>query len=291
MEDKKLACAITMVKDDYFFLERWIGYYGALFGRDSLYVVSHGGDPKVAEIAQGANVIAIPGVFNEKFDAVRWRLLSNLGNGLRGYYNFVIVGDVDEYLVFDPKTGMTLPEFLQKRRGKAVITPIGLEVVHKPELEHDPVAAQMLGPRRFVRFSSAYSKPCLFNRPVSLSRGGHFTKEPGLKIFRHLYLFHMRFVDEGLYADTLAKRHAQVDTIQNSDADNMISWNWRRDTGRGDPFLRASALPVVDDFDLSDDVKQLDTSWGPRDETGYYGSDKNIGGKLYTLPERFFGLL
>jgi Glycosyl transferase family 2 len=291
MEDKKLACAITMVKDDYFFLERWVRYYGDLFGRDSLYVISHGGDPKVAEIAAGANVIAIPGVFNEKFDAVRWRLLGNLGNGLRGYYNFILIGDVDEFVVFDPKTGMTLAEFLGKRRGKSVITPIGLEVVHKPELEPETVDNRMLGPRRYVRFSSAYSKPCLFNQPVSLSRGGHFSKDPDLKLFRHLYLFHMRFVDENLYVGTLARRQAQVDTIDNSSADTMISWNWRRDTPQGDPFLRASSLPIVEDFDLSDDVKLLDDSWGPREQTGYYGSDKNIGGKLHTLPDRFFGLL
>lgn len=290
MEDKNLACAITMVKDDYFFLERWVRYYGELFGRGSLYVVSHGGDPKVAEIAAGANVIAIPGVFNEKFDAARWRLLNGVANGLRGYHEFVIVGDVDELVVVDPKTGLSLAEFLGKRRGKTTITPVGLEVVHKPELEAEPISDAILGPRRFVRFSSAYSKPCIFNHQTHLSRGGHYAKNPELKIFRNLYLLHLRYADARLYRETIERRAGQLERIGDAD-EKIISWNWRSDGDRTDPFARASALPVVDGFDLSAELERMETSWGPRGDEGLYAFGRDIGDKLYTLPERFFGMV
>lgn len=290
MEDKKLACAITMVRDDFFFLERWVKYYGALFGRESLYVVSHGGDPRIAEIAEGCNVIAIPGVFNERFDATRWRLFYGLGNGLRGYYEFILVGDVDEFVVVDPKTGMQLDEFLRKRRGRMTITPIGLEVVHKPELEPDDIGQAMLGPRRFARFSTAYSKPCLFNRPTDLGRGGHFAKDPELKMFRSLFLFHMRYADQDIYLETIRRRGAQIDEIDQSADQKMISWNWQPRSGREDPYQRAADLPIDPGFDLSREIDRMQKSWGPRDN-GLFGFEKEIGQTLYTLPERFSGVI
>lgn len=291
MDDKKLACAITMVRDDYFFLERWVRYYGEIFGRDALYVISHGGDKRVVEIAAGCNVIAIPGVFDESFDATRWRLLNGLGNGLRGYFEFVLIGDVDEFVVVDPKTGLRLDEFLRKRRGKLTITPVGLELVHQPEREGAPVDDAMLGPRRYARFTTAYSKPCIYNRPTDLSRGGHYAKDPELKLFRNLYLFHMRYADRDLYYETIRRRGAQIDQAVGEGDEGMISWNWRRPDGKPDPFQQAADLPVVEGFDLAEEVKRMQESWGPRGEHGLYGFGREIGQTLYTLPDRFFGLI
>lgn len=290
MENKKLACAITMVGDDFFFLERWVRYYSEFFGRDALYVISHGGNPRVAEIAEGCNVIALPGVFNERFDATRWRLLNGLGNGLRGYYEFVLIGDVDEFVVVDPKMGLGLDDFLGKRRNKQTITPVGLEVVHKPELEGAPVDDAILGPRRFVRFTTAYSKPCIYNRPTDLSRGGHFAKDPELKLFRNLYLFHMRYADESIYRDTIMRRGQQIDEMSDGGEEKLISWNWRPQDGKPDPYQRAAEMPMVDGFDLSAEVDRMRSTWAPR-EHGLYAFEREIGQTLHTLPDRFYGVV
>ena len=90
------VAVVTMVRDDAFFLERWVGYYGGLFGRENCYVVNHGRGDEVARIAEGCNIFGIPGDPHPNFDMKRWRLLNNLVAGLRSYYKWVIVGDVDK---------------------------------------------------------------------------------------------------------------------------------------------------------------------------------------------------
>lgn len=293
MADKKLACVVTMVKDDYAFLERWVGYYGAIFGRDALYVVNHGGDARVAEIAAGCSLVDLPGDFQTNFDMVRWRLFNGLQQGLRGYYNFVIITDVDEFVVVDPKSGLGLDEFLAKRRGKVTVTPIGVEVVHQPALEPEPIGAgPMLGPRRYARFTTAYSKPIIFNHEVKLARGGHYSTDPELKVFRNLYLFHMRFADEALYRDTLARRSAQVAEIPAGGEDSNVSWHWKREGKTTTPFDRLIGLPIRSNFDFDKVVERMHATWEPRDaESGFYHFERDIGKSLKTVPERFFGLI
>ena len=106
------ACAVTMVRDDLFFLRIWLDYYGGILGPENCYVINHGRGEAVADMAAEANVIGIPGEHHKNFDMKRWRLLNNIVNGLRSYYDHVIVGDVDEIVAVDPQAGKNLLEFL-----------------------------------------------------------------------------------------------------------------------------------------------------------------------------------
>ena len=60
--------AMTMAYKDYYFLQRWVDYYGRQFGRQHLYILSHGGDPEHDRICEGANVIRVPR------DPTLWRM-------------------------------------------------------------------------------------------------------------------------------------------------------------------------------------------------------------------------
>jgi len=293
MADKKPACVITMVKDDYFFLERWVKYYGGIFGRDALYVVNHGGGDKVADIATGCSVINLPGGFQKNFDVVRWRLFNGLAQGLRGYYTFAIVTDVDEYIVVDPKTGLGLDDFLGKRRGKVTVTPIGVEVVHKKDLELDEIGAgPMLGPRRYARYASEYCKPTIFNHAVRLSRGGHYSTDPVLKVFRKLYLFHMRFADAALCEETFGRRAAQVEAAVAEGDDTIISVAWRRGGREKSPYEMVENLPIVGGFDFEAQVERMYDTWGPREKgSDFFDFERDISKILMTVPDRFFGLV
>lgn len=293
MAQKKPACVITMVKDDTFFLERWVKHYGDIFGRGALYVVNHGGGAAVADIATGCSVLNLPDGFGANFDMLRWRLFNGLQQGLRGYHDFAIVTDVDEFLVVDPKTGLGLDDFLAKRRGKVTARPVGLEVVHKPELEPEPIGAgPMLGPRRYVRFSSIYSKPVVFNHEVKLARGGHYSTDPVLKVFRNLYLFHMRFVDAALFDETYARRAAQVERAGAEGEGAIISGHWQRAGRERSPYEVVARLPVRDGFDFDAHIGGMEESWGPREGEGdLYETRTDSAKELQTLPERFFGLV
>ena len=119
--------AMTMVGGDHFFLERWVEYYGRQLGRQNLFVLSHGGDPEHKRIAAGCNVIYLP--FDETrdcFNQRRWQMLSRVTSGFTNFYNWVLVGDVDEIVAVDPDVSDNLVEYLSRlpeRRGPKVISP------------------------------------------------------------------------------------------------------------------------------------------------------------------------
>lgn len=287
MKGRRPACAITMVRDDHFFLERWVAYYSQFFGRDALYVINHGGDAKIADIAWGCNVINLPPVFDQNFDAVRWRLIQNLANGLRGYFEFIICGDVDEFVVVDPSTGLGLDQFLARRKRKITITPIGLEVVHLAEIEPEEITGPILGPRRHCRFSTAYSKPCIFNRPTDLSRGGHYATDDELNVFRKLYLFHMRFADAGLFNRRHAARSAQMDGFAEM---GPISGFWKKVEGQETLMDKVARLPVSARFDFDPHVERMHASWASRGDR-LFSPAREISEELAVIPERFHGVV
>ena len=129
------VAAVTMVRDDLFFLKAWLRHYGEAFGRENCYIINHGRGAEVSELAQGCNVIGLPGDPHKNFDMKRWRMLNNFVMGLRCYYNHVIVGDVDELVVLDPDAGTDLKSFLETVPANRVLTPLGLEVIHRVDQE------------------------------------------------------------------------------------------------------------------------------------------------------------
>ena len=52
--------AITMARNDEFFLSRWVEYYSREFGMDNLYIILDGTDQNAPKNAKGANVIKLP---------------------------------------------------------------------------------------------------------------------------------------------------------------------------------------------------------------------------------------
>lgn len=289
---KKPAAALTMVKDDYFFLEKWIAYYGGLFGRDALYIISHGGDPEIDRIAYGCSIIRIPGGIDTGFDAKRWRMLSNYTNGLLNYYNFVICGDVDEFVIMDPKTNLNLAQFLLKRKP-SIITPIGLEVVHRLDKETETIADGILKTRHFCRYSSYFSKPCIVGKAVKFARGGHYSTEPELKLFRNLYLFHMKYADFDEYKGRLLNRSQAMAALNlKNDSNHSFSAHWfANDQGFGAEIEHLSAMPEMPEFDLSEEIRWMDSTWEQRNKYGLWHFKKLVGNRLFPIPERFAGIV
>ncbi|SFR14761.1 glycosyltransferase family 2 protein [Poseidonocella sedimentorum] len=288
------AAAVTMVRDDAFFLEAWVRYYEAAFGREALYVVNHGRQDAVRKIAAGCNVIDIPDGPRHEFDTRRWRFLNNMVNGLRSYFTHVIVGDVDEFVVADPERG-SLAEVLGRTRGNRILTPMGLEVVHLRSREPEPLGKTILGPRRHVRHAPHYSKPCIVSTPAKLARGGHYADCDKLQIPDGLYLLHMKYCDYELYCDTMDRRNAAVSAArQSAEADKriMIGRHWFPDQRKDAAIFEGfDALPLRTGFDLSGRKARMLETWGPRGQTGFWEFDPSVPDELLTLPDRFFGIL
>lgn len=283
------VAVVTMVRDDLFFLKIWLAHYGAQFGRENLYIINHGRGEDVARLAEGCNIIGIPGEAQKNFDMKRWRLLNNLVNGLRGYYTHVIVGDIDELVVIDPADGRSLLEFLQQARKGRVLTPLGLEVIHRIDQEDAPIEGPVLGPRRHVRLAPHYSKPCIVSVGTKIARGGHFTQFDQLFTPDFLYLLHLKFCDFGEYVSAMNRRNAVTEGMSVQEA--AIGRHWFAEA-RGEDralFDGFAALEMVEGFDMRPYRKKMQRSFGPRGETGFYAFDRPDYQLQFVLPERFNG--
>ncbi|ASM72047.1 glycosyltransferase family 2 protein [Pseudosulfitobacter pseudonitzschiae] len=286
------VAVVTMVRDDAFFLKAWLRHYGEMFGRQNCYVVNHGYGEEVAELAKGCNIIGIPGDPHKNFDVKRWSLLNNLFGGLRRYYKHVIVGDVDELVVVDPDAGVNLLQWLEKAETDRIYTPVGLEVIHRIDLEDEPAEAQILGPRRHVRIAPHYSKPCIVSTPAKLSRGGHFAQYPKLHTPDDLYLMHLKFCDFGAYTGAMDRRNAVSAEVGVDYKQASIGRHWFAQA-RGEDrevFDAFAELPMQDGFDMRVVRRKMHRSFKARGDTGYFEFDRPNYKGQYVLPERFSGI-
>ena len=287
------VAALTMVRDDEFFLKAWLRHYGEALGRENCYIVNHGRGAAVADLARGCNVIGIPGDHHKNFDMKRWRMLNNFVMGLRCYYQHVIVGDVDELVVVDPDAGVGLREFLETAPANRVLTPLGLEVIHRIDLEPDAISDAIVGPRRHVRPASHYSKPCVVSTGTKIARGGHFTQYQKLHTPDHLYLLHLKFCDFDTYCGVMDRRNAVTQATGAGVKDAAIGRHWFAEA-RGEDrqvFEEFAALKLQDGFDMAPLRKKMHRTWGLRGNTGYWEFERSDQDTQYVLPDRFAGLV
>ena len=286
------VAAVTMVRDDLFFLKAWLRHYGEMFGRENCYIVNHGRGAEVATEAAGCNIIGIPGDPHKNFDVKRWGLLNSLVGGLRRYYRHVIVGDVDELVVLDPASGQTLLERLEETKDGQVLTPLGLEVIHRIDVEEDEIAEHILGPRMHVRPAPHYSKPCVISAPVKIARGGHFTQYEKIHTPEDLYLMHLKYCDFGAYVGVMDRRNQVTEEIGASVKQVAIGRHWFSEARGEDKavFQSFADLEMQPEFEFIRIRRRMRRSFGPRGETGYYHFDRPDFQTQYKLPDRFAGL-
>ena len=140
MPDLKHIAALTMVRNDDFFLRKWVEYYGRELGKENLYIYFDGEDQTVTEICRGTNTFLHSKIGNQVVSAEKARLkfLSEQASELfaKGY-DLVIGVDADEYIVVDPKLGIGLREFLSRQDIDICLSPLGLDFGQKLGEEGD----------------------------------------------------------------------------------------------------------------------------------------------------------
>lgn len=286
--------AMTMVGGDHFFLSRWVDYYGRQLGRENCYVLSHGGDPEHRRIAAGCNIIYLPfdptrNCFNQR----RWQMLSHLTTGFTNFYNWVLVGDVDEIVCVDPAVADNLADYVLRysvKGGPKVLTPFAIEMVHNPTLEPDPISdgRNILDVRRIFRLNANYAKPCITATKLDIVPGGHFASHPVLHLDPHLYLFHLRFIDHDMTEARLATRRAQRE-IQSGTLEAVgrktTGWDTAWDTYKA----LSKETPRSETVDFPEFRKEMTDGWQPK-KVVYFAPGGGRPKGVYRLPERFKSL-
>lgn len=206
---QKRIAVITMSRNDEFFLSRWIEYYGNLFGNKNLYIYLDGMDQTAPNNATDVNITKFPhrDMTRRDGDKYRIKLLSDLAAKLLKTYDIVIGCDTDEFLIVDPNTGMTLPQYLSQKKINTSVSGLGLDIGQhmKQESELD-TTKPFLSQRHFALLSTRYTKSVVINRPVSWGCGFHRIKNHNFHIDKNLYLLHFGAVDMGMLECKAAAR-------------------------------------------------------------------------------------
>lgn len=196
----KKICALTMVRNDEFYLKKWVAYYGKELGMENLYVFLDGKDQEIPQWCPGVNVEAvdkIPGQVVQS-DKGRINFLSDAAEKLLQTYDLVIGTDADEFLLVDPKLGKSLSQYLSEADINVSLSGLGVDVGQHTEQETDiREDAPFLTQRHYARLSTRYTKSCVIAKPVRWGSGFHRVKGHNFHIGKDLYLFHFGYFDLG----------------------------------------------------------------------------------------------
>lgn len=209
MQKLKKIAAITMARNDEFFLSKWVDYYGRELGNKNLYIILDGTDQSEPKNADDANIIKLPHTDMSRAAGDKYRIgkISVLANELFKKYDIVIGCDSDEFLIVDPTTKKSLREYLSSTKIKTTVSGLGFDIGQnmKTEKPLNP-SKPMLEQREYALLSTRYTKPVVLSRPARWGSGFHHVKGHNFHIDKNLYLLHFGAVDMEMLIKKAEKR-------------------------------------------------------------------------------------
>lgn len=205
---KKIA-AITMARNDEFFLSHWIKYYGDEIGTENLYIYLDGTDQKIPKNAGAAHIKKLPHTDMPRAAGDKYRigLMNDLARELLKSYDIVIGCDCDEFLIVDTNTNKTLAEYLSGIKIRNTVSGLGLDVGQNMNCESTlDTSAPILPQREYALLSTRYTKPVVKNAPVDWGSGFHSISGHNFHIDKNLYLLHFGAVDMQMLEQKAAAR-------------------------------------------------------------------------------------
>ncbi len=195
---KKIA-ALTMVRNDDFYLRKWVEYYGAQLGRENLYIWFDGTDQVIAPFCEGAHAQLHEKIGTQVVSAEKGRLkfLSDQAAALLASgYDLVIGVDADEFVVVDPRRGQSLLEYLSELEIGVSLSALGLDFGQKLGVEPDITEDRpFLQQRHYAQIGTRYTKPSIVAKPCVWGSGFHRIKGHNFHIGKDLYLLHFGYFD------------------------------------------------------------------------------------------------
>lgn len=248
---KKIA-VLTMVRNDDFFLRKWVEYYGRELGKENLYIYYDGEDQSIAGFCQGTNVCVHPKIGTQVVSAEKGRLkfLSDKAAELfsKGY-DLVIGVDADEYIVVDPKLGVSLREYLSTCDIGVCLSPLGLDFGQKLGEEDDlSIDETFLSQRCYAQIGTRYTKPSIIAQPCQWGSGFHRVKGHNFHIAPDLYLLHFGYADKKILEERL------------DDADR-IAQGWKKHIFKRSRTIRYVTEKKARDFDRWTRLARICQTW------------------------------
>ena len=248
----KSVAALTMVRNDDFFLRKWVEYYGRELGKENLYIFYDGEDQVIADFCEGTNAFLHPKIGTQVVAAEKARLkfLSEQAAVLfdKGY-ELVIGVDADEYIVVDPKLGVGLKEYLSCQDIDVCLSPLGLDFGQKLDEEGDlSLQKPFLAQRHYAQIGTRYTKPSIIAQPCRWGSGFHRVKGHNFHIAKDLFLMHFGYSDSKILQARL------------SDADR-VSQGWEKHIYKRSRTIRYVTEKRAMDFDVWTKLARICQTW------------------------------
>ena len=196
---KKPIAVVSMFRNDIFFANKWISYYGKNFGYEHIYLFVDGKDQKLPKEASKINCFKIPHLVLRRSAADRYRAqkISEFAKSLYPRYKAVLAMDIDEFLVIDPNVNQTLFDYLNQEFKYSSLSGLGLDVGQHPITEEQlDLNKKFLSQRSYALLSDRYTKPVVSLKPINWGSGFHRIKGKNFFIDPNLYLFHFGLIDK-----------------------------------------------------------------------------------------------
>jgi len=252
MSQLKHVAALTMARNDDFFLRKWVEYYGRELGKENLYIYYDGEDQVVGDFCQGTNAFVHSKIGTQVVTAEKERLkfLSEKAAELfmKGY-DLVIGVDADEYIVVEPKLGMSLQEYLSRQNIDVCLSSLGLDFGQKLGEESDlSLKKTFLSQRHYAQIGTRYTKPSIIAQPCRWGSGFHRVKGHNFHIARDLYLLHFGYADRKILEDRLG------------DADRMAQ-GWEKHIYKRSRTIKYATKEKARDFDRWTRFARICQTW------------------------------
>ena len=196
---KKIA-ALTMVRNDDFYLRKWVEYYGRELGKENLWIYFDGTDQVIAPFCEGTNAFLHEKIGNQVVAAEKGRLRflsERAASLLEQGYDLVIGVDADEFIVVDPKREMSLREYLSAQKIGVSLSALGLDFGQKLGEEGEITEDEpFLKQRHYAQIGTRYTKPSIVAKPCIWGSGFHRVKGHNFHIAKDLYLMHFGYFDK-----------------------------------------------------------------------------------------------
>lgn len=196
----KRIAALTMVRNDDFYLRKWVEYYGRELGKENLWIYFDGTDQTIAPFCEGTNAFLHEKIGNQVVAAEKGRLRflsERAASLLEQGYDLVIGVDADEFIVVDPKRELSLREYLSAQKIGVSLSALGLDFGQKLGEEGDITGNEpFLKQRHYAQIGTRYTKPSIVAKPCIWGSGFHRIKGHNFHIAKDLYLMHFGYFDK-----------------------------------------------------------------------------------------------
>ncbi|MCX7288203.1 MAG: hypothetical protein NTW20_11790 [Rhodobacterales bacterium] len=278
---------LTNVRADAVFLDLWIRYYGAIFGRENLHIMLDGDDWEPQSDLTGTNVHVVKDLPRDRArldnQTAAWQ--SRAANWfLKRGARAVLRTDIDEFVALDPAVGGDLPGYLAALGPEDRVAAFGVDVVQGPQETALDQTRPILAQRRNAVITHEFTKLVAVRQALRWRSGFHRGQHVPVDVRQGLILFHLAMFDEDIARQRIRDRGLIAgDPSQSTHITGRLA--------RFDEIRQTSPL-AYDDVAGSAWTQMMQSVASPTGPHVGRIADGNLPrGYHVLLPDRFAGLL